>query len=117
MGINLPTFRPGREGLTVDEVAQQLRVNRERVYALIRDGLLGDAWKAPSPKNPRSRCWFVSPEALQALKERGELQPKEDEPSGPVFIRLPDEGMPHDPDERRAIIRRLRAEAYAAQEA
>jgi hypothetical protein len=34
----------------------------------------------------------------------------------PLFIRLPDEGMPYDLEERAALIRKLRDEAYAAQE-
>jgi hypothetical protein len=101
--------------LTVQEAADALGLGVPSVYGLIDEGLI---WGRKVPGYRGRPVWDLDPASVaQEKQRRAEGRPKpEPEPSRPVYIRLPDAGMPSDPDERRAFIRRLRAEALAAQE-
>ena len=101
--------------MTVREAAAELGLGVHSLYPLIDEGLI---W-GRKVRGYRGRpVWDLDPASVAHEKQRrAEGRPKpEPDPSRPVFIRLPDEGMPSDPDERRALIRRLRAEALAAQD-
>jgi hypothetical protein len=98
--------------VTVQEAQEALGVSAAVIYDCLADcRLTGRKVRIP----PRTTRWEIDPESVTAEKERLERGAEPPNRYRPVFIRLPDEGMPFDPDERRVMIQRLRAEALAAQ--
>ena len=82
------------------------------VYELLAEGRL----TGRKVRQGNTVRWEVDEASVQAEKERREQGAEPPNRYRPVFIRLPDEGMPYDPEERAALIRKLRDAAYAAQE-